>query len=179
MLMKSSLKRETKETKIEVCLDLDGSGICNVDTGIKLLDGFLTRCAISGSFDLAVKAKGDLETGDHHTVEDVGITLGSAIARLKTKGTGSAIVPSADGLALAAISFGEPGYTHDFSFKARESDGMALENFSHFLRALAYNGQFTLYLSAKGDGDRPKIDTIASALGRAIKKAHLDGKICA
>jgi imidazoleglycerol-phosphate dehydratase len=177
--MKSSLKRETKETKIEVCLDLDGSGICNVDTGVKLLDEFLARFACSGSFDLDVKACGDLETGDHHTVEDIGITLGQAISRQKIKGTGSSIVPSADGMALAAVSFcadGALGFTQDFSFKARESEGMALENLGHFLRALAYNGGFALFLSSRGELDRPKVDAIASALGRSVKKALLDGK---
>lgn len=174
--MKSSLKRETKETSIEVCLDLEGSGVCEIDTGIKLLDDFLAMLATSGSFDLVIRARGDTETGDHHTVEDVGITLGSAIARLKIKGTGSSIVPSADGMAMAAISFGEPGYSQDFYFKARESEGMALENFGHFMRALAYNGNFTMHLEAKGDGDRPKIDALAKALGRAIRKSSLDGK---
>ena len=173
--MKSSFKRDTKETKISVTLDLDGSGSNEVATGIELLDEILVILAEASGFDLTVKAKGDLATGDHHTAEDVGIALGSVLGKLIQKGIGSSLVPSGECLAMAAVRFGEPGYSGDFEFHSHEMGGMALENFSHFARTVAYNGRFTLHLSAKGGGDHQKIDALTVALGRALRWAAIDG----
>lgn len=173
--MKSTLKRETKETSIKISLDLDGSGSSDVETGVELLDEILvTFCKASG-FDLSVKAKGDLLNGDHHTTEDVGITLGSVLGKLIQKGIGSSMVPSGECLAMAAVRFGEPGYSGDFKFQVQEIGGMSLENFSHFARSIAYNGRFTLHLSANGGNDHQKIDALTVALGRALKRALIDG----
>jgi imidazoleglycerol phosphate dehydratase HisB len=174
--MKSSYKRETKETRIAVVLDIEGTGLNEVDTGIELLDQILRTLSKASGFDLTVKAKGDLETGDHHTTEDVGIALGSTLAKLVQTGIGSSMVPSGDCLALAAARFGEPGYHEDIEFRSSKLGGMALENFGHFIRALAYNGRFTLNLSAKGSDDRRKIDAMMTALGRALRRAAFDGK---
>jgi imidazoleglycerol phosphate dehydratase HisB len=174
--MKASLKRETKETSIMISMNLDGSGTSEVGTGIELLDHILSTLAEASTMDLIVRAKGDLGTGDHHTTEDVGIVLGSILAKLIASGIGSSTLPSGDCLAQAAVSFGEPGYVGDFELDAPEMGGMALENFGHFARTLAYNGRFTLRLSAKGGDDRRKIETMTAALGRALKKAALDGK---
>jgi imidazoleglycerol phosphate dehydratase HisB len=172
--MKASWKRETKETSVEVTLNLDGSGVREVDTGIELLDFMLSDFAAAGIFDLEVRAKGDLETGDHHTTEDVGITLGAVLAKLITEGTGSSIVPAGTCLALVAVRFGEPGYRGDFDFKAQEIGGISMENFGHFLRAVAYNGGFTMHMKAEGDDDRRKIEAMMMALGRAIRRAARD-----
>lgn len=172
--MLASLKRETRETSIEASLEVMGRGLCQASTGIELLDEVLRALAEGGGFDLAVTARGDYQTGDHHTAEDVGIALGTVIGQMDIAGTGSSMVPSADGMAVAAVRFGLPGYTGDFELKSRASEGMALENFGHFMRALAFNGRFTLYLSAKGELDRPKIDAMALSLGRSIKKAAID-----
>ncbi len=173
--MKGTLARETKETKIMVSLSTSGSAICDISTGIKLLDEMLRNLAEAASFDLAVKAAGDLKTGDHHTTEDVGITLGSVLAKLANNGIGSTMVPSGECLAMAAIRLGEPGYKGDFKFRAQELDGMSLENIEHFLRALAYNGRFTLHIKAEGGDDRSKIEAISAAVGRALKSATDDG----
>jgi imidazoleglycerol-phosphate dehydratase len=173
--MKASWKRETKETSVEVSLGLEGSGVREINTGIALLDFMLSNFAFAGIFDLEVRAKGDLETGDHHTTEDVGITLGTVLAKLITSGTGSSIVPAGCSLAMAAVRFGEPGYRGDFDFRAQEIGGMSMENFDHFLRALAYNGGFTLHMKAEGDDDRRKIEAMMTALGRAIRRAARDG----
>jgi imidazoleglycerol-phosphate dehydratase len=173
-IMKTSWKRETKETGVEVTLDLEGHGIHEVSTGIELLDFILSDFASAGIFDLEVKAKGDLETGDHHTTEDVGITLGIVLSRLIAKGMGSSIVPAGECLATAAVRFGEAGYRGDFDFRAGEMGGMNLENFGHFLRALAYNGGFTLHMRAEGDDDRRKIEAMMTALGGAIRRAARD-----
>lgn len=173
--MKASQKRETKETSVEVTLDLEGSGVREVNTGIEIMDSMLSDLAKAALIDLTVSAKGDLETGDHHTTEDIGITLGTVLARLITKGIGSSAVPAGECLAMAALRFGEPGYRGHFDFQAKEMGGMSLENFSHFLRALAYNGGFTMHMRAEGDDDRRKIEAMMVALGRAMRKAALDG----
>ena len=176
--MPSSRKRETKETCIEAFLNIEGQGQIHVETGIELLDEILLAIGRSGGFDLKVTAKGDVETGDHHTTEDVAITLGSVLAEeVRVQGgIGSSMVPSGQSLATAAVRFGEPGYQGNFSLKSSTLSGMDLENFSHLLRALAYNGRFTLAISATGGDDRSQIEAMSMALGRAIKKAARNQK---
>jgi imidazoleglycerol phosphate dehydratase HisB len=169
--MRGSSKRETKETLVDIVLETEGRGLCEADTGIKLLDWMLRMLAESSGFDIAVKAQGDLETGDHHTTEDVGITLGIVLAELRMNGMGNAIVPCGECLAMAAVRFGEPGYKGDFDLQAQEIGDMEMENFSHFMRALSYNGRFTLCIKAEGDDDRRKIDAIMAALGCALRDA--------
>ena len=169
--MLASRKRETRETCIEVILETEGSGVIEVDTGIELLDEILRALGLGALFDLTVKARGDLETGDHHTIEDTGIALGGALAQVIKSGIGSSIVPSGQAMAIAAVRFGEPGYRGDFDLQSGNLAGMSLENFGHFLRALAYNGGFTLVIRAEGGDDRSRIEAMSLALGRAIKKA--------
>jgi imidazoleglycerol phosphate dehydratase HisB len=173
-IMSASRKRETRETSIEVFLEIEGQGIVQVDTGIELLNEILSAIGRGGGFDLDVKARGDLETGDHHTVEDTAITLGSALSQDIKSGIGSSTVPSGRSLATAAVRLGEIGYQGDFQLQHQSLAGMSLENFSHFLRALAYNGGFNLAISAEGGDDRSMIDAISTALGRAIKRAARD-----
>ena len=172
--MSASRKRETKETSIEVILKTEGSGIIQVDTGIELLDEVLSAIARGAGFDMTVRARGDLETGDHHTTEDTAITLGSTLAQAIKSGIGSSMVPSGQSVAVAAVRFGEPGYQGNFVLQSRALGGMCLENFSHFLRALAYNGRFNLTISAERGDDRSKIEAMSTAIGRAIKKAARD-----
>ena len=172
--MSASRKRETKETSIEVILEIEGSGIIQVDTGIELLDEILSAIARGAGFDLTLKARGDLETGDHHTTEDTAITLGSTLAEVIKSGIGSSKVPSGQALAAAVVRFGEPGYQGNFDLQSQAFGGMSLENFSHFLRVLAYNGRFNLFISAEAGDDRSKIEAMSTALGRAIKKAARD-----
>ena len=169
--MLASRKRETRETCIEVILETEGSGVIEVDTGIELLDEILRALGLGALFDLTVKARGDLETGDHHTIEDIGIALGGALSQVIKSGIGSSIVPSGQAMAIAAVRFGEPGYRGDFDLQSGNLAGMCLENFGHFLRALAYNGGFTLVIRAEGGDDRSRIEAMSLALGRAIKKA--------
>jgi len=168
----ASRKRETRETCIEVILETEGSGVIEVDTGIEFMDEILRVLGRGALFDLTVKARGDLETGDHHTIEDTGIALGGALSQVIKSGIGSSIVPSGQAMATAAVRFGEPGYRGDFDLQSGNLAGMSLENFSHFLRALAYNGGFTLVIRAEGGDDRSRIEAMSLALGRAIKKAN-------
>ena len=175
--MSASIKRETRETSIEVFLKTEGASIIQVDTGIELLDEILSAMGRGAEFDLTVKARGDLETGDHHTTEDVAITLGSAMAQLIKSGIGSSMVPSGQSVATAAVRFGEPGYQGNFDLQSHTVAGMCLENFSHFLRALAYNGRFNLAIRAEGGDELSRIEAMSTALGRAIKKAARDEQI--
>ncbi len=172
--MKASWKRKTKETNIEVSLETEGAGDVEIETGVELLDVMLYAFAEGAEFDLAVKARGDLETGDHHTTEDTGIALGSSLGQIIKRGMGSAIVPSGDCLAMAAVRFGEPGYRQDFESQSNEEGGMSLQNFSHFLRTTAYSGKFTLHVRAEGGNDKNKIEALCTALGRAVKRAIRD-----
>lgn len=172
--MLQSRRRETKETCIDLVLETEGSGRVDADTGIKLLDMILSAMCRSALFDMKINAKGDLDTGDHHTVEDTGITLGKTIAQAIKNGIGSSTVPSGQTMAIAAVRFGETGYRGDFSFMSESSGGMNLENFDHFLRALAYNGGFTLVIRAEYGDDISKIEAMSTALGRAIRKAIQD-----
>jgi len=172
--MSASMKRETRETSIEVFLKTEGTGIIQVDTGIELLDEILSAIGRGAGFDLTVKARGDLETGDHHTTEDAAITLGSAMAQVIKSGIGSSMVPTGQSVATAAVRFGEPGYQGNFILQPHIVAGMGLENFSHFLRALAYNGRFNLAIRAEGGDELSRIEAMSTALGRAIKKAARD-----
>jgi imidazoleglycerol-phosphate dehydratase len=172
--MKVSRKRETKETCVDIALDTNGANFIKIETGIELLDEILKAFAIGSGFELTINAHGDLETGDHHTVEDTGITLGSVLSEITKSGMGSSVVPSGQAVALAAVRFGEPGYRGDFEFQGNAIGGMGLENFGHFLRALAYNGIFTLAIRADGGDDRSKIEAISTAVGRAVQKAAHD-----
>jgi imidazoleglycerol phosphate dehydratase HisB len=172
--MSASRKRETKETCIEAFLNIEGDGQIQVDTGIELLDEILFAMCLAGGFDLKLTATGDLETGDHHTTEDTAITFGSVLSQEIKSGMASSMVVSGNALATAAVRFGQQGYQGSFSFASRRLAGMDTENISHFLRALAYNGQFNLAISAQCGDDKSRIDAMCTALGRAIKKAARD-----
>ncbi len=172
--MSASRRRETKETCIQVRLEVEGQGRVQADTGVPLLNEILVFLARGGDLDLEIKVRGDLETGDHHTVEDTAITLGSAISQEIKKGIGSSSVPAGQSLARAAVRFGQVGYQGRFQLRQQTLAGMSLDNFGHFLRALAYNGGFNLFISAEGGDDRSQIEAMSLALGRAIKKAARD-----
>lgn len=172
--MLAQKKRETKETGIDVTVETEGSGASRIETGIVLLDEILSAFASGSKFDLTVSARGDLQTGDHHTTEDVGITLGSAIGQVIKSGMGSASVPCGLALARAAVRFGEPGFRSDFTFRARELGGVSLENFGHFLRSISYAANFTLAIQADGGDDKSKMLAMSLALGRAVARAKRD-----
>lgn len=171
--MTLSARRTTYETDVDVCIDLHGRGEAEVSTGIELLDDMLRIIASSGQFDIRIKARGD-ETGDHHLVEDVGITLGRCLSAVKS-GTGSAVVPYGECTALAAVSFGSPGFKADIKLSSKSIGGMAMENLGHFMRSMAYSGSFTLHIITDGGDDREKIISAMKALGAALRNAIGDG----
>ncbi len=173
--MRASFRRDTAETEVEVSLDLAGPGSPEVETGVPLLDEILKVLARGSGFDLQVRAAGDLPTGDHHTVEDVAIALGQALAGMEVAGIGSSFAPSGEALAFAAVRFGAPGYREEVEFSGRSLEGMDLANLGHFMRTLAYNGWLTLHLRATGGDDWQKVEALALALGRALRRAVVDG----
>ncbi|MCQ8903640.1 MAG: imidazoleglycerol-phosphate dehydratase [Methanothrix sp.] len=171
--MTLSARRITYETDVDVRIDLHGKGEAEVSTGVELLDDLLRILAASGRFDIGIKARGDA-TGDHHLVEDVGITLGRSLSAVKS-GTGSAIVPYGDCTALAAVSFGSPGLKVIMKLSSKNIGGMALENLEHFMRSMAYNGSFTLHVITDGGDDMEKIVSAMMAIGAALRNAIKDG----
>lgn len=165
-----SCKRVTKETNVEVSIETNGSGDVEVSTGIPLLDEMILLIGKAGDFNLKLNAVGDLETGDHHTIEDVGIAIGSALKTL-VRGIGSSTVPCGSCLAVAAVNFGRPSYQGSVKFRSKEINGMAMENYHHMLRAIAYNGSLTMHIRADGGDDIDIIESTMTALGRALKRA--------
>lgn len=173
--MRASFRRDTAETEVEVFVDTEGSGSWEGETGVPLLDEVLHIIAQASGFDLEVRARGDLLTGDHHTVEDVAIALGQVLAKLVDAGIASSFVPSGEALAFAAVRFGEAGCRLDVEFLGDFLEGMELENLGHFMRTLAYNGRFTLHLRVSGGDDWQRVEALTLALGRALRWVVEDG----
>ena len=172
----SKIDRNTKETNITLELELDGKGNSEIDTGVGFFDHMLTLFAFHGKMDLNIKAKGDLNVCDHHTVEDVGIALGEAFKKsIGDKNGinryGTFYIPMDETLALASIDISNRPYlVFDCDFKREKVGEMATEMVGEFFRAFAFNAGVTLHLKViYGENDHHKIE----ALGRAIKEAKL------
>lgn len=176
----SKIDRNTKETNITLELELDGEGNSEIDTGVGFFDHMLTLFAFHGKMDLNIKAKGDLNVCDHHTVEDVGIALGEAFKKSigDKKGInryGTFYIPMDETLALASIDISNRPYlVFDCDFKREKVGEMATEMVGEFFRAFAFNAGVTLHLKViYGENDHHKIEALFKALGRAIKEAKL------
>ncbi len=167
--------RKTKETRVEVKINLDGSGRTRVDTGIKFLDHLLASFAKHGCFDLELKARGDFE---HHIAEDAMIALGEAIERAlgKKEGIqrmGDAVVPMDDALVLAAVDLSGRAYPDiEAKFTKRKLDDLSSDMVVHLLETLATNGRFNLHVKVlRGKNDHHKAEAIFKALGVALARA--------
>lgn len=181
----ATIERETRETKIRVVLDLDGTGIVDVETGVPFFDHMLEALGRHGLFDLAVSALGDLEVDAHHTVEDVGICIGQAVAQaLGDKAGiarfGSAIVPMDEALALVAVDVSGRGQPHygvevPIEFIGTFDTTLAKE----FLVALATNAGITLHVrSLAGENAHHIIEAAFKAVARALAEAvALDARV--
>jgi len=170
-----SVRRKTKETEIAVKINLDGSGIAKVNTGIKFLDHLLNSFAKHGCFDLTVKARGDLE---HHIAEDVIIALGEALDKaLGTKSgirrMGDAIVPMDDALVLVAVDLGGRAYAEtEAKFAKKKLDDLSSDLIEHLLQTLATNAKLNLHTQViRGRNDHHKAEAIFKALGIALAEA--------
>lgn len=174
----AEFKRETEETRIDIRLNLDGSGKYQINTGIPFLNHMLELWTKHGLFDLEIKACGDLAIDDHHTVEDTGICLGKAIREAlgNKEGVtrfGHALVPMDEALTLVAVDLSGRGYlAYSVEIISRQVGGFDTELVEEFMRAMAINGEFTLHtLLLTGKNTHHIIESIFKGLGRALREA--------
>ena len=169
--------RKTRETDVEVELNLDGSGQVSLDTGIPFLDHMLHLFAAHGYFDLAVRAKGDLEVDQHHTVEDVGICLGQAFKQALGKKAGvrrygEARVPMDETLAQATLDFSNRPFLHFNVRFAPVSAALDPQLLKEFWRAVAVHGGITIHIEVPyGENTHHIMEAIFKAMGRAFDRA--------
>lgn len=167
--------RSTRETDIAVSLALDGSGKCDIDTGIGFFDHMLTALGSHAGLDLSVRAKGDLHVDCHHTVEDVGIVLGRALSAALGDKAGIArygffLLPMDESLALCALDFSGRPYLHfDCAFDHAMMGGMETAMVEEFFRALAVNAGMTLHLRLEyGANDHHRAEALFKAFAHAL-----------
>ena len=172
-----SLERATRETRINVTLDLDGTGRAAIATGIGFYDHLLGSLSHHGLFDLEVQATGDLEVDEHHTVEDVALVLGFAFAealgdRAGIARFGEARVPMDESLASAVIDIGgRPYAVIDLPFRGEHAGQLPLQLVEHALEAFARTAGATLHLQGSGRNDHHLAEAAFKALGRALRAA--------
>jgi imidazoleglycerol-phosphate dehydratase len=177
-MRRAEIVRNTNETGIRLAFDLDGTGEGKRETGVAFFDHMLDHVAKHGLFDLEIAATGDYEIDDHHTVEDVGIALGKALAqalgdKAGIRRYGDAIVPMDEALALAAVDFSGRGLlSFDGRIPASKVGTFDTELVPEFLRALAANAGMTLHVRVlAGQNSHHIIEGIFKALGRALREA--------
>ena len=174
------IERTTRETRVEVSLELDGTGEAVVATGVGFFDHLLTSLAYHGVFDLQVTTEGDLEIDDHHTVEDTALVLGQAFAqalgdRAGIVRYGDASVPMDEALATGVVDVGgRPYAVLDLVFSADRIGALSTQMIPHALEAFARNAGFTLHLTARGQNDHHIAEAAFKALARALRAAVAD-----
>ena len=173
----AAVTRETAETDIEVILDVDGDGDATVETGVGFFDHMLESFAKHGLFDLTVRCDGDLEIDDHHTVEDVAITLGEALA--EALGDKRAIarfadrkVPLDEAVAEVVVDVsGRPLFEFDGEFSQDRVGGLTSHMAKHFFRSLATNAGLTLHVAVSGENAHHEIEATFKSVARALDDA--------
>jgi len=170
--------RKTAETQIALSVNLDGSGKATLATGVPFLDHMLDQVARHGMLDLDVQARGDLHVDAHHTVEDIGITLGQAVARAAgdKKGIrryGHAYVPLDEALSRVVIDFsGRPGLEYHVQFKRALSGEFDVDLVHEFFQGFANHAQVTLHVdNLRGDNAHHQCETMFKAFARALRMA--------
>lgn len=182
---KVTVERETKETKIKISLNLDGSGRSEVATGIGFFDHMLEGFSRHGFFDLSCKVDGDLIVDGHHSVEDTGIVLGEAIKKAVgdkkgIKRYGSFILPMDDALALCAIDLcGRPYFDFSCSFDSERVGAFETQLVREFFYAVSYSAGMNLHIKMlSGMNDHHKIEAMFKAFAKALDEAvSYDGRI--
>ena len=174
----AEVKRDTRETQIRVKLDLDGGGAVKIDTGVPFLDHMLDQVARHGAFDLEIEATGDLHIDAHHTVEDIGITLGQAFARaLGDKAGicryGHAYVPLDEALSRVVVDLsGRPGLACKIDFVRARIGEFDVDLVHEFFQGFANHALVTLHVdNLKGDNAHHQAETAFKAFGRALRMA--------
>ncbi len=174
----ATIKRDTKETQIEVSINLDGEGKTDLDLSIPFLEHMLDQVARHGLFDLTIKAKGDLEIDAHHTVEDLGITLGQAFNKALGDKTGirrygHAYVPLDEALSRVVLDCsGRPGLEYTAKYPRARVGDFDLDLLFEFFQGFVNHGMVTLHIdNLKGRNAHHIAETIFKAFGRALRMA--------
>ncbi len=180
----ATIKRNTKETKINLSLNLDDAKTGNIATGIAFFDHMLTLFAFHAGIGLEVTADGDLAVDTHHTVEDVGIVLGEAFKAALGDKKGITryadnLTPMDESLVRGALDLSNRAcLVYDDQLKRENIGAMACENFKEFFTAFSNNARITLHLQVLyGDNDHHKIEAVFKSLGRLVKVAtNVEGR---
>lgn len=174
----ATVKRDTLETKISVQLNLDGSGRGTFDTGVPFLEHMMDQIARHGMIDLDVNCQGDTQIDDHHTVEDIGITVGQAVAKAvgDKKGItryGHSYVPLDEALSRVVVDFsGRPGLFMNVAFTQKRIGQFDTELFREFFQGFVNHAQVSLHIDClKGANAHHQIETVFKAFGRALRMA--------
>ncbi|MBA1443799.1 MAG: imidazoleglycerol-phosphate dehydratase HisB [Chromatiales bacterium] len=174
----AQVERNTLETQISITLNLDGTGKSRFETGVPFLDHMLDQVVRHGLIDLEVNAKGDLEIDAHHTVEDIGITLGQALAEAlgDKKGIrryGHAYVPLDEALSRVVVDFsGRPGLEYNVAFTRARIGEFDVDLFREFFQGLVNHAGMTLHIdNLRGINAHHQAETVFKALGRAMRMA--------
>jgi len=178
MARQSELRRDTLETRIQVRLDLDGTGACRLQTGIPFLEHMLDQVARHGLIDFDIQAEGDLHIDAHHTVEDIGITLGQAFCQALgdkrgIRRYGHAYVPLDEALSRVVIDFsGRPGLEYHVDFPRSHIGDFDADLFHEFFQGFANHVPATLHIDAlRGRNAHHIAETVFKAFGRALRMA--------
>jgi imidazoleglycerol-phosphate dehydratase len=169
--------RETLETNVRVAIDLDGSGRCEIATGVGFYDHMLSALGHHGLFDLVIATTGDLDVDEHHTVEDTALVLGAAFAealgsRAGIVRYGDATVPMDEALATAAVDVGgRPYAVVDLAFATERIGALGTQMIPHALEAFARSAGFTIHVAATGGNDHHIAEAAFKALARALRAA--------
>ncbi|MFB6341550.1 bifunctional histidinol-phosphatase/imidazoleglycerol-phosphate dehydratase HisB [Saccharicrinis sp. FJH62] len=172
----AEVQRTTKETDIYVRINLDGTGKCDIQTGLGFFDHMLEQIGKHSGSDLTIKVKGDLEVDEHHTIEDTALALGEAIYKAIGDKRGieryGYALPMDDSFITVALDFGgRPWLVWDAEFKREKVGDMPTEMFLHFFKSFSDAAKCNLYIKAEGDNEHHKIEGIFKALARSIKMA--------
>lgn len=172
----ASVRRTTKETDIDIRLNLDGTGKCDISTGLGFFDHMLEQIGKHGSIDLYIHVNGDLNVDEHHTIEDTGIALGECISKALGDKRGMErygyTLPMDDCLCQVALDFGGRAWlVWDAEFKRERVGDMPTEMFIHFFKSLSDAARMNLNIKAEGDNEHHKIEGIFKAFARSIKMA--------
>jgi imidazoleglycerol-phosphate dehydratase len=177
-MRKAEIQRDTKETQVFVAVDLDGTGQAHLASGIPFLDHMLDQIARHGSIDLTVRAKGDLEIDAHHTVEDIGITLGQALAKAVgdkrgIRRYGHAYVPLDEALSRAVVDFsGRPGLEFNVKYTRARVGEFDVDLTHEFFQGLVNHALATVHIdNLRGDNAHHQCETVFKAFARALRMA--------
>lgn len=179
-MRQATVERNTKETKIKMTLNIDGTGSCKSETGVGFFDHMLDGFARHGLFDLDVKVDGDLFVDCHHTIEDTGIVLGNAIKeavgdKKGIKRYGSCILPMDEALVLCAVDLsGRPYYVSDAEFTADRCGDMDLEMVKEFFYAVSYSAGMNLHFKVlSGSNNHHIVEAMFKAFAKSLDSATM------